>query len=55
MRQQVNIFAELPADCFNLSKKNIRSKDVQILGVGWDQATIFCDAGCGNYLRLGKE
>jgi hypothetical protein len=55
MRQQVSIYADLPADCFNLCKKGIRSKEVKILGVGWDLGIIYCDEGCGNFINLRKK
>jgi hypothetical protein len=51
LRQQVSIYADAPLDCHNLSKKGIRSKEVQILGVGWPTALIYC-TNCGFKERL---
>jgi hypothetical protein len=53
--QQVNVVVECPADCNDLSKKGIRKNNVKIMGVLWDQATWYCDKGCGYTLRLGKR
>lgn len=55
MRQQLSVFVDAPLDCRSLSKQSIRSKHIRILGAGWDRATIYCDAGCGNVLILGKK
>ena len=55
MRQQVSIFAETDADSFSLCKKSIRKANVTILGVDWGNATIYCDAGCGNVLWLNPK
>lgn len=54
LRQQVSIYADLPAGCFNLSKKGIRSGEVKILGVGWDMGCVYCHE-CGYFLRLSQH
>lgn len=46
LRKHVSIFADCPADCRNLSKKGIRSRDVVIMGVDWPQERVYCPE-CG--------
>ncbi len=50
LRQQVSVYVECDADCTNLSKSGIRSKDVVILGVGWwtsgSPAWLYCPECC---------
>lgn len=55
MRQLVSVVVEAPAECRSLSKVGLRRASVEIKGVLWDQATIFCSKGCGNVLFLGKS
>lgn len=45
VRQQVSVFVDAPAGCRNLSKSGIRRKDVIILGVGWNRASMYCECG----------
>lgn len=55
LMQQLSVFVEAPANCTNLSKRGIASKDVTVMGVGWDTAYIYCSKGCGYSIRLGKK
>ena len=56
LRQQVSVFVECDAECSNLSKAGIRKRDVQILGAGWPQATIYCPkCGWSMLEKRGKQ
>ncbi len=50
--QQLSVFVECPLGQKSLNKKAIASSKVKIMGAGWDRATIYCSAGCGNFTRL---
>jgi hypothetical protein len=55
LRQHVNVFVECSVGNRSLNKNGIRSKDVKILGAGWDTAVWFCtNNNCGNIVRLGQ-
>jgi len=64
-RMQVNVVISAPGDlAHNLSKRNLRSKDVFIMGVKWETADFICTnakcrhvtIGYGNYVsNLEKE
>jgi len=49
-RIKVELFLDIPANLFKrLSKKNLRSKSVQIDGARWPECYLYC-ARCGSPL-----
>ena len=43
VRVGVNLFLDIPDTLYaNLSKKNLRNKEVHIHGAGWDKAYFYC-------------
>lgn len=51
VRCQVSLFLEIPGRLMhNLSKQNLRSREVMVLGAGWPTATMYC-TGCKWFMR----
>ena len=47
---QVNIIVRAPATFEgNMSKKSIRKKEVEVMGVDWPRARYYCEGLCVHY------
>lgn len=48
VRVAVNLYLDIPGRLrHHLSKKNLRSKDVQVMGAGWPTMLVYCVKQCG--------
>lgn len=47
-RVLVELYLDIPAELEHLlSKKNLRRKDVKVMGAGWPKCRYYCAKGCG--------
>lgn len=56
VRMGVNLFLDAPTRFYaRLSKSNLRAKDVQVMGAGWDRAYFYCSLPkCGWNTHLSE-